>query len=133
MNNLKDCTRTRLVAVVNPGYRFLDDPDLEHHYRILALKEEAVARRENACYAKDRAAGSRGNALFHADEAIRLHKLADEQHRMHRPTPKVAEPPAHTRFETIVILLIALATSATMIACAVALAGLIIRWIGGLL
>ena len=123
MTTLRDCTRTRINAVVNPGYNFLVDPDLEHHYRALARKEEALAQRENAaCFAEDR-------VIYHANEAIRLHNLANEQRQLHRPTPKATIPPAHTKFETAVILLIALATAVTMIACAVALAGLLARWI----
>ena len=42
MTTLRDCTRTRLTTVVNPGFNFLVDPDLEHHYRALARKVEAV-------------------------------------------------------------------------------------------
>jgi hypothetical protein len=72
---------------------FEADPDLEHQFRTLARKEEEIAQQVNAEYAQFRTPGFRAMAFRHADEAIRFHKLAEEQHQLHRPTPAPKQIP----------------------------------------
>jgi hypothetical protein len=73
--------------VEQPPRIFEADPDLEHQFRTLARKEEEIAKQVNAEYAQFRTPGFRALAFRHADEAVRFHKLAEEQHQMHKPTP----------------------------------------------
>ena len=97
MTTLKESTRTKLHVVVNPGTSFLSDPDLEHHFRTLAGNEERIAQQAKAAYAKFRSPGSRGAADFHADKAVTLHQLANEQRELHRPTPPMPKQIPDTR------------------------------------
>jgi len=75
MTTLKECPRTS----------FLSDYDLEHHFRTLAGNEERIAQQARTEYALLQTPGSRGAAAFHADKAVKLHRLAEEQAEMHRP------------------------------------------------